>query len=465
MFKYVLTFLFSLPIAVLSAKPLVLTQSMVDNAKGQLTIAADYTLEGKTIRLPKKFRLVFKEGKISNGILQGNQSVIKARPNQEIFDINLKIKGTWNIADIYDRWFAFDDNPSFVSNQLIANILALAHDNVKNHIHMNAGRTYFFELPYKGRGDFGEMFSYKMVDGVKKVNYGDVYEDKYSYLRIFTIPSNTHLTVDCVLQMLPTNIGAYFVFWEKDKRNITVDGEGRISGDNSSHVFDNPYRGKNYYGEWGFIFNCIRCKNFTFRDITLTDAFGDCLIFRGSYSKEDTSPRYAEGLTMENVKIFRARRNGLTVAARNCTIRYCRFEKCGKVNGTLPKSGVDFEADNLLDYPELENRDVLLDNCVFVDNVRDIASSNNATLEYGQSATIISNCIFSNPLKICWAYWLRFENCTITSLVGPNGGEISGKNWVKNVSFSNCIIKSMPQALQTKSWKNEFVNCKIEKLK
>ncbi|MBQ9641916.1 MAG: hypothetical protein IJV06_10230 [Bacteroidaceae bacterium] len=448
-----------------AAEPLVLTQAMIDKAGGQLTVSSDYTLKGETIVLPQKFRLVFKGGTMAGGVLQGNQSVIKAEADKQIFGPGLQIKGTWNIANIYDTWFIFDERKTFVSNQIITNILALASDNVKNHIYFRAGRTYYFELPYKGRGDFGEMFSYKMVDGKKKVNYGEVYDDKYSYLRIFTIPSNTHVTIDCTLQMLPTNIGAYFVFWEKDKRNVTVDGSGRVSADNSVHVFDNPYRGKNYYGEWGFIFNCIRCKNFTFRDITLTDAFGDCLIFRGSYSKGDTSPRYAEGLTMENVKILRARRNGLTVAARNCTIRDCRFEKCGKVNGTLPKSAVDFEADNLQDYPELENRDVLLDNCVFVDNVRDIASSNNATLEYGQPATVISNCVFSNPLKICWAYWLKFDNCTITSLIGPNGAEISGGNWVKNVSFSNCNIKSMPRILQTKSWNNKFINCKIENLK
>lgn len=464
MLKYVFIFLFSLPMVIISANPLVLTQSMVDNAKGQLTITADHTLQGKAIRLPNKFRLVFKEGKISNGILQGNQSIIKARPNQEIFDTNLQIKGTWNVADIYDRWFAFDDDSSFVSNQLITNILALAHDNVKNHVHMKAGRTYFFELPYKGRGDFGEIFSYKLVDGVKKVNYAEVYDDKYSYLRIFTIPSNTHLTVDCVLQMLPTNIGAYFVFWEKDKRNITVDGAGRISGDNSIHVFDNPYRGKNYYGEWGFVFHCVRCKNFVFRDITLTDAFGDCLMFRGSYSKSDSSPRYAEGLTMDNVKILRARRNGLTVAARNCTIMYCRFEKCGKIHGTFPKSAVDFEADNLPDYPELGNQNVLLDHCEFVNNERDIASSNNAILEYGKPATVISNCIFNNPIKICWAYWLKFDNCTIKSFIGAYDKGITNSTWIKNVEFSNCTILSLPDILRSRAWKNSFVNCEIKEI-
>ena len=465
MYRLFAVFLFSIFLAKSDAALSILTQEMITNAKGCFVVSSNLSLQGKTIDLPQNFKLVFRGGTLSNGTLRGCLSSIEAAPDVQLFCMDLKIIGSWNVANIYDRWFVFNSEKSYVSNRIIKNIMALANDDVKNHIHFNSDRTYYFELPYKGRGDFGEMFSYTMVNGTKKVHYGEVYDDKYSYLRIFTIPSNTHVTIDCVLQMLPTNIGAYFVFWEKDKRNITVDGKGRISGDNSVHVFDNPYRGKNYYGEWGFVFSCIRCKNFVFKDITITDAFGDCLMFRGSYSKNDSSPRFADGLKMDNVKILRARRNGLTVAARNCTIKRCRFEECGKVNGTLPMSGVDFEADNLQDYPELGNRNVRLDNCVFVDNVRDISSSNNAPLEYGKSATTISNCTFLNPLKICWAHWLKFDNCIITSFIGAHGNEISGKNWIKNVEFNNCVIKSMPRILQNRTWKNEFINCKIEKLK
>lgn len=442
-----------------SAQKKILTQEIINKSKNSFVCNENYTLNGQSITLPSNYRLVFKKGSIDNGTIIGNKSIIEARSGQVLFGTNIAIKGVWNIPNIYDSWFKFNSNKDFVSNRTISNILALANDNINNHIYFSAERTYYFELPYKGKGDFGEQVSFKMIDGKKKRNYYELYDDRFSYLRIFTIPSNTHITIDGKLQMLPTNIGAYFIFWEKDKTNINIDGKGTICGDLLYHIYNNPVTGRYYFGEWGDIFCCVRCKNFTFRDITISDAFGDCIEYHGTFSENDQSPRWAEGLTMNNVKILRARRNGITLAARNCTIRNCYFDGCGMINGTFPQCGIDFEADKLNDYPELGNQNVIFDHCTFGINKRDISASNNNLAQYGKTATSISNCHFKNDIHISWGHWLRFENCTITSFIGDWGAEINSKSAIKNTEFINCKIINMPEIIKTKSWNNTFRNC------
>ena len=432
---------------------------MIDKTPNSFVVNKHYTLNGKTIALPSKYKIIFKNGSIDKGTIKGNNSTIEAQPEQCVFGDQVQIKGSWNINNIYDQWFKFNNSKNHISNQTITNILALANDKVKNHIYFTANRTYYFELPYKGKGDYGEQISYKIVNNVKKRNYYELYEDRFSYLHIFTIPSNTHVTINSTLQMLPTNIGVYFVFWEKDKTNITIDGKGTVSGDLLHHFYDNPVTGRFYFGEWGDVFCFTRCKNVSIQDITISDAFGDCIEFHGTFCKEDKSPRWAEGLTINNVKILRARRNGITLAARNCTIKNCHFDGCGMINGTFPMCGIDFEADKLNDYPELGNENVVFDHCTFGINKRDISASNNNLPQYRKIATIISNCHFKNDIHISWGHWLRLENCTIKSFIGDWGTEINSKSAIKNTEFINCKIINMPEIIKTKSWNNKFVNC------
>lgn len=448
----------------MSAQSSVLTQEMINKSKKSFTISKAYTLNHKSIVLPKNYKLIFKDGSIDDGTIQGNGAMIEVMTQQPVFGTEIKISGSWNVANIYDSWFKIRNNDkTFVSNQIIENILKLANDRVQNHIYFSQDRTYYFELPYKNNGNFGEMISYKMVNGVKKRNYFELYDAPYSYLRIFTIPSNTHVTMNSTLQMLPTSIGAYFVFWEKDKTNIAIDGKGQVSGDLLWHIYDKPVTGRFYFGEWGDIFCFTRCKNITIKDITISDAFGDCVEFHGSFIPSDKSPRWAEGLTMKNVKILRARRNGITMAARNSMISRCHFDGCGMINGTFPKCGIDFEADKLADYPEIGNQNVVFENCTFGINARDISASNNNLASYGKIATTIKNCHFRNPIHISWGHWIRLENCTIQSFIGDWDSEINSKSAIKNTEFIQCKIVEMPDIIKTKQWNNKFVNCTFGK--
>lgn len=443
----------------------ILTQEMLDMAKETFLVKKDYTLMGKTLVIPDGLCLRFVGGRFDNGELCGTNSRIEVIGRSPVFGLDVKISGIWKVPEVHDGWFEFDDSPDFISNQLINNILAFSNDSTQCHIFFEEDRTYYFELPYKGRADLGNMVSVRKTNGKTKRNYAELYNDDYAFLRIFTIPSNTHVTINNTLKMLPTNHGAYFVFWEYGKENVTIDGKGTIAGDNDWHKYGSPFTGKKYYGEWGFIFRCIRCNNFTFKDITLSDAFGDCIMYSGSYYPEESNLRWASNLTMDNVKILRARRNGVAVGARNVKITGCHFEGCGTkdVHGTPPRSGIDFEPDQIKNYPEIGNQDVIMENCSFKNNHFDVASYLNNLNDYGRIATTIRNCSFVSPIKIQGTYWMRFENCRIP-FIWNSKDESSTLLYSRHLEFINCEFGRFDNNVSniTARKRNKFINCKFK---
>ena len=449
--------LVGLPTWAVGYLPSVLTQEMLNSEGETFYVRANFTLAGETLTVPAGKTLVFIGGTLDNGEIVGSETAIRMRQSRPAFGLDLVISGTWNVPEVHDGWFAFDNSEGFVSNQIIKNILAFSNDETPCHIFFEEDRTYYFELPYKGRGDLGLLVGTKVVNGQEKRDYAKLLRDEFDYLRIFTIPSNTHFTVNNKLKMLPTSIGAYFVFWEYGKHDITIDGEGTIAGDNDWHLYDKPFLGKSYFGEWGQVFRCLRCSDFVFRDITITDSFGDCIIYSGSYNPDEKAPRWSSGLLMENVKIFGARRNGLAVGAKDVIIRNCHFENCGtdEVKGTKPRAGVDFEPDGLNYYPEIGNENVLMENCTFKNNYYDIATYNNNKANYGKVATTVRNCTFSAPVRITQSHWFRFENCYFSSLSNTGLG--------RHLEFNNCEFGEIEQEMvkAPKHYYYFFTNCKF----
>lgn len=446
-----------------------LTQSMLDNAKGSFVVKKDYSAFDAVLYLPEHLELIFNGGSIDNAELVGNHSSLRVKGKKPVFGKNIRISGVWDVEEVHDGWFEFEKGRDFISNQIINNLLAFSNDSTFCHLFFVEDRVYYFELPYKENTRLGEgLSSYIGKDGKKKLRYSELYNDAHSFLRIFTIPSNTHVTLNSTLQMLPTHHGAYFVFWEYGKENVTIEGSGIIAGDNKEHLYTLTFSGKQYYGEWGIVFQCFKCKNFIFRDITIRDAFGDGILFQGSYLKNEKSVRYADGLLVENVNIIGARRNGIAIGARNVIIRNCHFEGCGteQANGTLPRSAIDFEPDGIKSYPEIGNQNVLMENCTFKDNYRDITSVRNNLEKYGQTATTIRNCVFTNPLRLVATYWLRFENCYISSFANKNDDRSVLKG-CKNITFENCKFGKWDAGIPKKTTKNNnsYINCKFNTAK
>lgn len=450
------------------SKDNILCTEKLPRVYSKLIVDVKCELDGRHLVLPSGAELAIEgKGYIDNGIIEGNNSVLTVKSQGPVIGLNILILGTWHNDEVYDSWFYFDNSPDFVSNCIIKNALSLTDDFHFCHIYFQADRNYFFELPYKGEANLGDKLPYSMVGKVKKRKYADLYKDEYSFLRIFTIPSNTHLTIQNHFRMLPTNQGAYFVFWEYGKDNVIIDGKGSISGDVREHIYNSPFvKRSNYYGEWGHIFCCRVCSNFRFKDITIENSFGDCILYTSDYSNEHISNRCSKGLIIENVKIKYARRNGITIGAQNVVIQNSLFESCGidSIKGTVPKAGIDFEPDGVRVYPETGNDNVYMRNCIFINNEYDVSSTFNNLGTFNKIATHISNCEFTAPLRLNTTNWIEFNNCVIPDITNYQD-KITEKCPVKHVTFKDCIIKKMPSILLTPSWNNLFLQCNIIEIK
>lgn len=106
--------------------PSVLTQEMLNVEGETFYVRADFTLAGETFTVPAGKTLVFIGGTLDNGEIVGSGTVIRMRQLRPAFGMDLVISGTWNVPEVHDGWFAFDNSESFVSNQIIKNILAFS---------------------------------------------------------------------------------------------------------------------------------------------------------------------------------------------------------------------------------------------------------------------------------------------------------------------------------------------------
>ena len=435
----------------------ILTQSMINMPNNVYKIRYDFDLNGATINLPANSVLQFVGGSIKNGTLNGNNTVIEADSNAVIFD-SVVIEGTWNVEHIYDSWFAFNTSPSYISNQIITNILALSNDDVYNTIHFDADRTYYFELPYKGRANLG--------DDVRP-DYWKLNTEEYAFLRIFTgVTSNTHLIFNNTLQMVPTNQGAYFIFHIESKENIQISGTGTINGDAKDHLYTDPFAGNNYYGEWGHVLNFRSCNDVIIRDITVGYAFGDGIsLGNASYNNNGTKAAglATKNVTVDGVKVLYARRNGISLGGNNYSITNVYFEGNGSdtIRGTAPMAAIDFENDYVDIEPSGLCKNVSMSNCKFKDNKYDVSSTIRDDLyEVPRGELVnISDCNFTSPLRLNRTNGLTFSNCHIVGITNVDNS-IAAWYVSKDLVFSNCIFDELNPylAISAEEQDKKFIN-------
>ena len=436
----------------------VLTQKMMSCPNTVYVITYDYSLRGQTITVPENCVLQFEGGSLKNGTLIGDNTVIEANFNTVIFDTTITIAGTWNIKHIYDSWFAFNPASTFISNQIISNILALSNDNVYNTIHFESDRTYYFELPYKGETNLGD----EVRPDYWKLNTLD-----YAFPRIFTgFTSNTHLIVNNTIQMLPTNQGAYFIFHIENKENITISGTGAINGDAKDHLYTDPFAGTDYYGEWGHVLNFRSCNNVVVRDITIGYAFGDGIAL-GNAAYNNNGVKEAglatKNVTIDAVKVLYARRNGISLGGNNYTITNVYFEGNGSdtIKGTAPMAAIDFENDYVDIEPSGLCTNVSMNNCKFKDNKYDVSSTIRDDLyEVPRGELVnISDCNFTSPLRLNRTNGLTFSNCHIVGITNVDNS-IAAWYVSKDLVFNNCVFDELNPylAISAEEQNKKFIN-------
>lgn len=421
-------------------------------------VTKDLDLNHCVLTIPEGCTLQFDGGTISNGSLSGNFTKIIADSSTVIFGQQIHIEGSWDIADIYDEWFWFDTDPSYISNDTIKNILALSNDSINNTIHFDANRTYYFELPYKGKTNLG--------DDVRP-NYWLLNTSDYDFLRIFTgFTSNTHLIVNNTIQMLPTNQGAYFIFHIENKENITISGTGAINGDAKDHLYTDPFAGTDYYGEWGHVLNFRSCNNVVVRDITIGYAFGDGIAL-GNAAYNNNGVKEAglatKNVTIDAVKVLYARRNGISLGGNNYTITNVYFEGNGSdtIKGTAPMAAIDFENDYVDIEPSGLCTNVSMNNCKFKDNKYDVSSTIRDDLyEVPRGELVnISDCNFTSPLRLNRTNGLTFSNCHVVGITNVDNS-IAAWYSSKDLVFNNCIFDELNPylAISAEEQNKKFIN-------
>lgn len=421
-------------------------------------VTKDLDLNHCVLTIPEGCTLQFDGGTISNGSLFGNFTKIIADSSTVIFGQQIHIEGSWDIADIYDEWFWFDTDPSYISNDTIKNILALSNDSINNTIHFDANRTYYFELPYKGKTNLG--------DDVRP-NYWLLNTSDYDFLRIFTgFTSNTHLIVNNTIQMLPTNQGAYFIFHIENKENITISGTGAINGDAKDHLYTDPFAGTDYYGEWGHVLNFRSCNNVVVRDITIGYAFGDGIAL-GNAAYNNNGVKEAglatKNVTIDAVKVLYARRNGISLGGNNYTITNVYFEGNGSdtIKGTAPMAAIDFENDYVDIEPSGLCTNVSMNNCKFKDNKYDVSSTIRDDLyEVPRGELVnISDCNFTSPLRLNRTNGLTFSNCHVVGITNVDNS-IAAWYSSKDLVFNNCIFDELNPylAISAEEQNKKFIN-------
>lgn len=421
-------------------------------------VTKDLDLNHCVLTIPEGCTLQFDGGTISNGSLSGNFTKIITDSSTVIFGQQIHIEGSWDIADIYDEWFWFDTDPSYISNDTIKNILALSNDSINNTIHFDANRTYYFELPYKGRANLG--------DDVRP-DYWKLNTPDYDFLRIFTgVTSNTHLIVNNTLQMLPTNQGAYFIFQIENKENITISGTGAINGDAKDHLYTDPFAGTDYYGEWGQVLNFRSCNNVVVRDITIGYAFGDGIaLSNAAYNNNGVKEAglATKNVTIDAVKVLYARRNGISLGGNNYTITNVYFEGNGSdtIKGTAPMAAIDFENDYVDIEPSGLCTNVSMNNCKFKDNKYDVSSTIRDDLyEVPRGELVnISDCNFTSPLRLNRTNGLTFSNCHIVGITNVDNS-IAAWYVSKDLVFNNCVFDELNPylAISAEEQNKKFIN-------
>lgn len=347
------------------------------------TIKTDVDLNGKTYLMPEGVTLVQKNGIIKNGTIVGNGTMIKAT-NKAIFD-NVNIKGQWNVRSIPSSLFK-----DLTHTNALRNVLALTNPEIYNDVVISEGH-YIFEL--EKEGDNG-----------------------------ISICSNTKLTMNGVIEIVPNNFKSYRIISIKGDR-VKVQGTGTIIGDKINHIGSD--------GEWGmgvYISNSTDCE---VGGLTVKDCWGDC-VYVGKGSKD---------IVLSNLTLVNGRRQGISITdGENIKVSNT---KISDVAGTAPGYAIDVE-------PNRQNhiRNVTIDNVDAINCDGGVVVSVIHPDESSVDGVFLNKCRVSNVQKM---YSLALNKCKNVlvkeSYLGSNPNKyccavskVDGIKLVNNVIYSQEFV-------------------------
>ena len=262
------------------------TQSGKPNT--QYVIEYCFDLNDKSITIPENCELVFKGGSLNNGTVIGNKTIINAK--EEPIINNVEIEGSWIAPTVYSDWFK-----NIEKINMLKSLFTFTSDSTPNIVYISKG-NYLVSADYNGD-------------------------------EIIMIKSNTKIFLDGDVKIIPNGYDNYQIFRLQNKDNVEIRGVGHITGDRYSH--------KSQQGESGHGIVLRQSSNIKISGITITDMWGDGIAVGG-----------AEGVSCSNIlidscTINNARRNGISIVyADKFKVSNCSFS--GN-EGTSPERAIDIE--------------------------------------------------------------------------------------------------------------------------
>lgn len=241
-------------------------------------------LNGKTLYIPANSTLSIRGGIIRNGIVNGDNTILKYKKGVAVFD-SVHIKGTWVVSSISSSLFK-----SLSYDNSLKDVFALTNPKIHNTVVIEKGEY--------------QVTAFKPKDVCLQIE------------------SNTDVILDGDIYLTPNDYVMYSIV-RLDGDNINFRGSGSINGDKYTHM--------NQEGEWGMGIFVMGGRNNRISGLTVTNCWGDCIYITNN----------ADGLVIDKCNLQEGRRQGISViSAKNVVIKNCTISK---VRGTPPGYAIDIE--------------------------------------------------------------------------------------------------------------------------
>lgn len=422
-----------------------LTQSMISKENTIYIIQYDYNLNGQTIIIPDNCVLKFEGGQLKNGTINFNNCNIDNIGNSIILN-NCTLKGSLNKQVIYSDWFYFNSDD--------------CTDTLSNVFKISEGCQLIIS------------------EGVYKVSVKNLIGTDYAdpmNTSILQPQSNSHITINGTIQLIPNDRTHYNIIGIIDKDNILLDGTGEIIGDVETHTGTT--------GEWGHGVLISGSRNINVKDLRISYCWGDGLSV--SYTEKILTDKglvnspYSppEIINITNIKSSYNRRLGISIInGDGIILENSITEGNGTINGTSPKAGLDIEPN-----PNQSVNNIIVNGCLFYDNVVTYFPSDGLIKDEAISC-IIQNSICKKQVTIgnvgkvigCEIKYLlingsRFvniQNNVITEALVLSGTTITGLNVIDNTflglttdGYDSCIRVSCDSFSKVNIASNNFSLC------
>ena len=345
-----------------------------------------YDLEGSRIQVAENCKIIIDGGKLINGTLVGDNTIIEVKRNNVVFE-GMSFGGSYIMPIIKTDYFNIDRNT-------LVNLFSLTDNSIENEVIIN----------------------HDLEVSIPKEWYG-----------VVTVDSNTDILLNANIHLLPSSYKGGNIFYVDNCENVTFSGSGHLIGDLVEHQGTD---GECIYGI--FIANS---SNVTIKEITCEYFWGDGIyIYPGGITHK--RGQICNNILIDNVTCNYNRRQGISVVGgSNIVIKNSRLENTGVLRGTAPMSGIDIEPANHYDY-QVDN--VIIKNCFFKNNgvyARRPCPQYNDIMVVGNNERVrIVNCSVQ-----CIFFWnssrIELDSCSVARVL-----HTIDNNKVHDISIKNSTI-------------------------